>query len=247
MIRTIIIDDEDRGRRTLTTQISKYCPDLEIVGEANGVESGLEVIRNHKPDVVFLDIQMQDGTGFDLLQQIPKVNFAVIFATAYDQYAVQAFKFSATDYLLKPIDPDQLIKAVDKLKTELESQNLNKKLEALISNKNNFEKIALPTFDGIILVKIREIIRCQSESNYTTLFLPKGEKIVVTKTLKDFDEMLSPIGFFRIHQSHLINMAFVNKYIKGDGGAVKMEDGTTLEVARRRKDTFLERLLENNN
>ncbi|MCF8370842.1 MAG: LytTR family DNA-binding domain-containing protein [Bacteroidales bacterium] len=245
MIRTIIIDDEERGRRTLKTQISKYCPELEIVGEANGVQSGLEIIRHEKPDAVFLDIQMQDGTGFDLLEQIPHVNFAIIFATAYDQYAIQAFKFSATDYLLKPIDPDQLIKAVDKLQSELNSHNLSKKLEALFSNKNNFEKIALPTFDGIILVKIKEIIRCQSESNYTTLFLPKGDKIVVTKTLKDFDEMLTPLGFFRIHQSHLINMSFVNKYIKGDGGSVKMEDGTVLEVARRRKDTFLDLLLKN--
>lgn len=245
MIRTIIIDDEERGRRTLKTQIGKYCPELEIVGEANGVQSGLEIIRHEKPDAVFLDIQMQDGTGFDLLEQIPHVNFAIIFATAYDQYAVQAFKFSATDYLLKPIDPDQLIKAVAKLQSELNSHNLSKKLEALFSNKNNFEKIALPTFDGIILVKIKEIIRCQSESNYTTLFLPQGCKIVVTKTLKDFDEMLTPLGFFRIHQSHLINMAFVNKYIKGDGGSVKMEDGTVLEVARRRKDTFLDLLLKN--
>jgi two-component system LytT family response regulator len=245
MIRTIIIDDEERGRRTLKTQINKYCPELEIVGEANGVQSGLEIIRHEKPDVVFLDIQMQDGTGFDLLEQIPQVNFAIIFATAYDQYAVQAFKFSATDYLLKPIDPDHLIKAVEKLQSELNSQSLSKKLEALFSNRNNFEKIALPTFDGIILVKIKQIIRCQSESNYTTLFLPENEKIVVTKTLKDFDEMLTPLGFFRIHQSHLINMAFVNKYIKGDGGSVKMDDGTVLEVARRRKDTFLELLLKN--
>ncbi len=245
MIRTIIIDDEERGRRTLKSQISRYCPELEIVGEANGVNTGLEIVRKEKPDVVFLDIQMQDGTGFDLLEQLHQVNFAVIFATAYDQYAVQAFKFSATDYLLKPIDPDQLINAVDKLKSEIDTQNLNKKLEALFSNRNNFEKIALPTFDGIILVKIKEIIRCQSESNYTTLYLPQGNKIVVTKTLKDFDEMLSPLGFFRIHQSHLINMSFVNKYIKGDGGAVKMEDGTVLEVARRRKDTFLDKLLDN--
>lgn len=245
MIRTIIIDDEERGRQTLKVQISKYCPELEIVGEASGVQAGLEIIRHEKPDAVFLDIQMQDGTGFDLLEKIPIVNFAVVFATAYDQYAIQAFKFSATDYLLKPIDPDQLIKAVAKLQSELNSQSLNKKLEALFSNRNNFEKIALPTFDGIILVKIKEIIRCQSESNYTTLFLPKGDKIVVTKTLKDFDEMLTPLGFFRIHQSHLINMAFVNKYIKGDGGSVKMDDGTVLEVARRRKDTFLDLLLKN--
>ncbi|MEA3444368.1 MAG: LytTR family DNA-binding domain-containing protein [Bacteroidota bacterium] len=244
MIRTIIIDDEERGRRTLISQISKYCPELEIVGEANGVSTGMEIIRHKNPDVVFLDIQMQDGTGFDLLEQLPQVSFAVIFATAYDQYAVQAFKFSATDYLLKPIDPDQLIKAVDKLKNEIDSLNLNKKLEALFSNRKNFEKIALPTFDGIILVKIKEIIRCQSESNYTTLYMPGGSKVVVTKTLKDFDEMLTPIGFFRIHQSHLVNMSFVNKYIKGEGGSVKMEDGTVLEVARRRKDTFLEKLLE---
>jgi two-component system, LytTR family, response regulator len=244
MIRTIIIDDEERGRQTLKNQIERYCPDLTIVAEADGVESGISVIRQENPDVVFLDIQMNDGTGFDLLHRLGKISFSLVFSTAYDQYALQAFKFSATDYLLQPIDPDQLVAAVERIKANHDTKSINQKLEALVSNKSGFEKIALPTLDEIILVKIKDIVHCQSESNYTTIYMPKGEKIVVTKTLKDFDEMLTPFGFFRIHQSHLINMDYVQKYVKGDGGAVIMENGLSIEVARRRKDAFLEQLLK---
>lgn len=242
MIRSVIIDDEEKGRNTLRNFLTKYCNNVSVVAEGDCVKSGLEKISMHNPDLVFLDIQMPDGTGFNLLEQIPEINFKVIFVTAYDQYALKAFKFSAIDYLLKPIDPEKLIEAVKKISDIEDVKSINKKLEVLIGNNNRFEKIALPSIEGIHLVKIKDIIRCESESNYTNIFLSTGKKILVTKTLKEYDEMLTPMHFYRVHQSHLINLSYVEKYHKGEGGFVIMEDGSEIEVARRRKEGFLSEL-----
>ena len=242
MIRSIIIDDEEKGRNTLRNFLKKYCNNVSVVAEGDCVKSGLEQISIHNPDLVFLDIQMPDGTGFNLLEQIQEINFKVIFVTAYDQYALKAFKFSAIDYLLKPIDPEKLIEAVKKISDIEDIKSINKKLEVLIGNNNRFEKIALPSVEGIHLVKIKDIVRCESESNYTNIYFSTGKKILVTKTLKEYDEMLTPMHFYRVHQSHLINLAFVEKYHKGEGGFVIMEDGSEIEVARRRKEGFLSEL-----
>ncbi len=243
MIKAIIIDDEEKSRSSLLNEIKKYCKNVNVVAEAENVKSGLEKIKKFKPELVFLDVQMPDGTGFDLLEKLSEINFNIIFVSAYDQFAIKAFKFSAIDYLLKPVDPDDLVKAVKKITEIVESKTLNEKIKVLLENKNSFEKIALPAFDGVIFVKIKDIIRCESDRNYSIFYLKSKEKILVTRTLKEFDEMLSSQNFYRAHHSHLINLAYVKKYIKGEGGSVIMEDGTEVEVARRRKEGLMSILL----
>lgn len=244
MFKAVIIDDEKNGRITLHNFLKKYCEQVHVVAEADGVKSGVEQVSKYSPDVVFLDVQMQDGTGFDLLEQIPEINFRVIFVTAYDKYAIQAFKYSAMDYLLKPIHPDRLVEAVNKLDKDPGFLELHKKLEVLISNKNSVEKIALPASDGVRLVRIKDMVRCVSDSNYTTIYLHSGEEVIVTKTLKEYEEILSPLNFYRVHKSHLININYVERYIQGEGGYVVMEDGSEVEVSRRRKEEFLAVLLD---
>jgi len=242
MFNTIIVDDESNARNALKKLLLVHCPEIHIVGEASNVSAGVAAIQEHSPDLVFLDVQMPDGTGFDLLQQLPEVKFKVIFASAYDRFAIQAFRFSAIDYLQKPIEPQNLIEACAKLKQPVSFLELNKKLEVLLSNRNSFEKIALPTFEGIIFVKITDITWCESDNNYTNFYLKDGRKILVSKTLKEYDEMLTPFRFFRIHKSHMINLAYLERYRKGEGGSVIMEDGTELEVSRRRKEDFMQAL-----
>ncbi|MCD4664085.1 MAG: LytTR family DNA-binding domain-containing protein [Bacteroidales bacterium] len=239
MYKALIIDDESKARNALKNLLGKHCLNIDVVGEADCVKTGLDKIKGLKPDVIFLDVQMPDGTGFDLLEQVPEIKFKIIFASAYDKFAIRAFKFSAVDYLQKPVEPEQLIEACSKLSGDDKYTEINEKLEVLLSNRNNFEKIALPTIDGIIFVKIKEINRCESDNNYTNIFLNDGERILVSRTLKDYDEMLSPFNFFRIHKSHLINLAYLKRYKKGEGGYVIMEDGSELEVSRRRKEEFL--------
>ncbi|MBI9037106.1 MAG: response regulator transcription factor [Bacteroidales bacterium] len=243
MIKAIIIDDEKKSRSSLLNNINKFCKNINVIAEAENVKSGVEKIVKYKPELVFLDVQMPDGTGFDLLEKLPEINFKIIFVSAYDQFAVKAFKFSAIDYLLKPVDPDDLVNAVKKMTEVVESKILNEKLKVLLENKNSFEKIALPAFDGIIFVKIKDIIRCESDRNYSVFYLRNKEKILVTRTLKEYDEMLSSLNFYRAHHSHLINLAYVKRYIKGEGGSVIMEDGTEVEVARRRKEGLMSLLL----
>ncbi|MCD4663911.1 MAG: LytTR family DNA-binding domain-containing protein [Bacteroidales bacterium] len=239
MIRAIIIDDEEKARKTLSDSLSLYCENVNVIAEADGVKTGLNVIVKNNPDVVFLDIKMTDGSGFDLLELLPSITFEIIFVTASDKYAVKAFQFSAADYILKPIKPQELIRAVGKLKESKGFESINKKLEVLISNKNNFEKIALPALDGLRFVKIEDITRCESDGNYTTIFMNSGEKIIFTKLIKEYEELLSPLTFYRIHKSHIVNFKYIKKYSKGDGGAVIMNDGTKIEVSRRRKDGFV--------
>jgi two-component system LytT family response regulator len=243
MHKAVIIDDEKDGRIALQNFLKKYCKQVSVIGEADGVKSGIEQINKCKPDIVFLDIQMQDGTGFDLLELITEINFKIVFVTAYDEYAVRAFKYSAMDYLLKPIHPDLLVAAVKKLDKDLGVLELHKKIEVLISNKKSVEKLALPSFDGIRLVRINDIVRCVSDNNYTTIYLQNGDKIIVTKTLKEYQEILTHFKFYRVHKSHLINLNFVEKYIQGEGGYVIMEDGSKVDVSRRRKEEFLMVLL----
>jgi two-component system LytT family response regulator len=246
MIKAVIIDDEEESRNTINNILTQYCDYVNIVGQADGVIKGKELILSRQPDIVFLDIQMADGTGFDLLEQLPKVEFRVIFVTAYDQYALKAIKYSALDYILKPIDPRQLIDAVNKFKVlESNFHIMAEQIKTLFGFKSGFEKIALPTSEGLRFVKVDNIIRCESDNNYTNFFLKTGEKILVTKTLKDFEETLSDSNFIRVHQSHLINLTYVERYIKGEGGSVVMSDGSEVEVSRRRKENFLDKMARN--
>jgi two-component system LytT family response regulator len=239
MFKAVIIDDESKARNALNNLIEKHCSNIAVVAEADCVKAGVDIIKEYSPDIVFLDVQMPDGTGFDLLEQLDEIDFKIIFASAYDKFAIQAFRFSAIDYLLKPVEPEMLIEACSKLTGDSKISEINKKLEVLLNNRNSFEKIALPTLDGINFVKIKEIIRCESDNNYTNIFINDGKKYFVSRTLKEFDEMLTHFNFFRIHKSHLINLNYLQKYNKGEGGYVIMEDGSELEVSRRRKEDFI--------
>lgn len=243
-LKVIIIDDEESGRTTLRNFLRDYCPGVEVAAEAEGVVSGIGQIVLNKPDLVFLDIQMQDGTGFDLLEKLPERNFQVVFVTSFNHYAIQAFRFSAADYLLKPVDPDQLIEAVEKARQALSKNEITTKLDVLVSNINKLEKLALPAMDGIRFVRIDDVVRCESDDNYTTVFMKSGEKIVVSKTLKEYERMLEDLQFFRVHKSHLVNLKYVEKYVPGDGGYLILEDGSHVDVSRRKKEQLMELLLK---
>lgn len=240
MIRAIIIDDEQESRNTIRNILHKFCDSIEVVGEAANVSDGYDKIIRLKPELVFLDIQMPDGTGFDLLERLPNIGFRVVFVTAYDQYALKAIKFSALDYILKPVDPQLLIEAVSKLKKpDQDIKTITHQISTLLRNKNGFERITLPTFEGLRFINLKDIIRCEADNNYTHFFLNSGEDILVTKTLKDYEESLSGLDFIRVHQSHLVNIKFIDRYVKGDGGSIIMADGSEVEVSRRRKEDFL--------
>lgn len=240
MIRAIVIDDEQESRNTVINILNNFCKNIQVIAQAENVMEGKMVVEKEKPDVIFLDIQMPDGTGFDLLEKLSDNNFQVIFVTAYDQYALKAIKFSALDYILKPVNPQHLMDAVDKLKTpQTDFGLISKQISTLLRNKNGFERITLPTFEGLRFIILRDIIRCEADNNYTNFYLNSGEKVLVTKTLKEYDECLSGEDFIRVHQSHLVNSKYIDRYIKGDGGTIIMTDGSHVEVSRRRKEDFL--------
>lgn len=241
-ITCVVIDDEPRGRETLINFIGKYCPQLELTGTAEDVASAQVLLENNAPQLVFLDIEMPDGTGFNLLEKLTNIRFKVIFVTAYQEYAIKAFDYSAIDYLLKPINPEQLVKAVDKAIQTNKLDDISEKLEVLLSNTNKVTKIALPSSTGIRFANIKDIVRCESENNYTFVYLEDGSATLVTRTLKEYEEMLKEHGFYRVHKSHLVNLRKISNYIRGEGGQVVLDDGSEIEVARRRKDGLLEAL-----
>lgn len=245
MIRAIIIDDEQESRNTIFNILKNYCSHVTVVAQAANVREGLSVISDLQPNVVFLDIQMPDGSGFDLLASLPEINFQVIFVTAFDQYALKAIRFSALDYILKPVDPQILIEAVNKIQVPaINLETVTHQISTLLRNNNGFERITLPTLEGLKFINIKDIIRCEADNNYTHFFLNSGKKILVTKTLKEYDESLSGLDFIRVHQSHLVNVKFVDRYIKGEGGVIVMADGSEVEVSRRRKEGFLNKMME---
>ena len=236
MIKAVIIDDIQEAITVLTSDLQTYCKNIEVIGSANGVVSGAKIIKELKPDLIFLDIQMPDGTGFDLLEIIGEADFKLIFTTASDEFAVKAFKFSAIDYLLKPIDPDDLMKAVEKVEHQ---HNPTSRLELLKGNLENQKKIALNTVDKIHIVQIEDVIRLESDVNYTRFYFKDGSKLMVTKTLKEFDKMLSDHSFIRIHQSHLVNTNFIKEYTKQDGKLV-LKNGDKISVSSRKKSTLMD-------
>lgn len=240
-IKTIIIDDELSARQTLRSIIEKFVPDITIVAEADSIETAINVIRNNKKDLVFLDIEMPFGNSFDILTQLEKIDFEIVFITAHDQYAIDAFKFSAIDYLLKPVKINELKMAVEKFKKRGRQKQSNDELiRVLIDNLNNTNhKLVLPTATGFNIEKIENIIRCEADRNYTRFIFVDGKQILVSKTLKEFDELLSKQGFFRIHQSYLVNLNHIAKYFKGQGGEIEMTDKTIIPVARAKKEMFL--------
>ncbi len=232
------------ARELITSLIVKHCRQIDIVGAADSVKSGIQVIKQSKPDIVLLDIQMHDGTGFDLLRKLHPVNFQVIFITAYEEHALKAFKFSALDYLLKPINSNELITAIQKAENVLTSVNSSQNLDVFQTNYSNHskeaKKIILKTIDSIYAVNIKDIVRCESEANYTRFFLNDARKILISKPLKEYDELLSEFGFFRTHQSHLINLDYFEQFKKTDGGLAIMKDNSEIPVSSRKKDLFLQ-------
>ena len=247
MIKAIIIDDEQHCIDRLQKLMQQHCSsEVQVMGSFSSFEQGLKAIRSLEPSLVFLDVELQDRKAFELLQQLGKINFGIIFTTAHQQYAVQAFKFSALDYLLKPIDPDDLIRAVLKVTDKYSKEEMSSKLDALFHNLKSIQgvtkKISVPTINGFSLIDVSDIIRCQSDVNYTTIFLKDKQKIIVARTLKEFEELLSNYNFYRVHNSHLVNLHYIKNYNKGKGGFISMTDNSTVEVSTRRKDEFLKRL-----
>ncbi len=239
MFKTIIVDDENKGRRSLQRLLELLQAPVEIVDTAATVGEAVSKIDALKPELVFLDIMLQQGTGFDVLEKISHKNFHLIFVTAYDQYALKAFRYSAIDYLTKPLDPDLLEESLLRLTEKPGEQELSPKLEALKDNQKSLDKLALHDAQGIQLVRVRDILYCTSHNNYTEFHLVDQKPIVVSRTLKEFDELLGQNGFFRVHQSYLININRITQYLKQDGGYVKMEDGTLIGVSRRKKEELL--------
>ena len=245
MIKCIVIDDEIKSCESLRILIEEFCENAEVVAQCQNVNDGINAIESLKPDVVFLDIQLQRETGFDLLSRIKTIEFELIFTTAHAEYAVKAFKFSAIDYLLKPVNIDELRNALDKVSKKL-NHNISERLEQLIYNLKPAAiqkyKLALPTNDGLVFVKVEDIIYCEADSNYTQIHLINEKKYLVSRTLKEYEEMLTDQDFFRIHNSFLINLNLIKNYIRGEGGYVVMSNGKSLDVSKRKKESFLARI-----
>lgn len=239
-MRTVIIEDEEQAISALKAEIQYHCPEIEIVGIAQSVSEGVAKIRQLEPSLVFLDIQLSDGLGFDILDMVNEKQFSVIFTTAYSQYAITAIKFSALDYLLKPIDGGELKLAVQKA-LQTSGREQQQKIETFVQNQLHFskKKIALPTSDGISIFDLESIIRCSSEGNYTCLYFTSGKKMLFAKTLKEFEEMLGQSGFERVHHSHIINLDHLSSYTNKDGGYVILSDKSTVPVSQRKKAQLL--------
>ena len=246
MIKAIIIDDEPYCCEILAAMLESDCPEIEVISICNNGAEGLTAVKRESPDLVFLDVEMPKMNGFEMLEQLPSINFHLIFTTSYDQYALKAIRFSAIDYLLKPIDREELKAAVQKVKDRFQipvPQQLEILLQKFKQPSNPVNKIALPTMEGLQMIPIETIISCESDDNYTTLKLKHGKKLLVTRSLKDIEESLEQHSFIRVHRSYLVNLNEIEKYIKGEGGYLMMSDGATIDVARNKKEVLLKKLL----
>jgi two-component system LytT family response regulator len=245
MIKAVIIDDEINNQELISNLLKSYTENVQVVGLANSVESAYQAINEHHPDLIFLDIQMPDGTGFDLLKKFDKINFKIIFVTAHQEFAIEAFKYSALDYLLKPLSPANLLAAVKKVEETMGSDELNMKLKILLNNIaepiKNKKKIVLKTMERIYSVDLDDIIRFESDGGYTKVYLTDGKRIMVSKTMKEYDDLLLDAGFLRVHHSHLINMNHLFCFEKAEGHVV-MKDDSIVPVSNRKKDQLLELL-----
>jgi two-component system, LytTR family, response regulator len=248
-MRAILIDDEPIGIRTVKKLLELNCPEVEVVATCTDAESGKQKIDQLKPDVIFLDIQMPEKNGLDMLAEIPERNFEVIFVTAHNEYILQALQFSAVDYLMKPVDEDRIVEAVHRVKKRLFKEKVPDATETFIHNMTKAVspsdmRLCLPTLKGFTILKLDEIIYCEAQRSYTVFYLVQGKNIMVSKPLFDYDELLAGTTFFRIHKSFLVNLVHVREYLRGDGGTVIMSNNMELEVSRRKKDQFLSRIKE---
>ena len=247
MIKAVIVEDELNGLNNLKNLLGKYCEEVQVVGDAQSIATGLELLSPpaQQPDVAFLDINLPDGTVFQLLNQLKdQINFDIIFVTAYEKFAVKACQYSSIGFIIKPIDPDELKDAVNRIRSG-RSNKITQRLELFSQHYNNpnaFEKMSISALDGIYFVNIKDIIRCEAEDNYTHIHLKDGSKITASKTIKAYEDMLSSVNFYRVHKSHLINLNYMQKFVKGDGGYLVMDDGKRIEVSRRRRPAFMEQM-----
>lgn len=242
MITAIIIDDERKGRNALKKKLMDYCPQVAVLGEAENGDEGLKLIELHDPVIVFLDIEMPMMNGFEMLHHLPTKKFHLIFTTAYDQYAIKAIKYAAFDYLLKPIDIEELQITIKKAEQQVALNTTAERLETLthhLAGKNLMQKIAIPTMEGLLFFNLADIVYLESESNYTTLHFVNHPKLVASRTLRDFEELLPSDMFFRTHNSYIINLNYIKRYLKGDGGQIEMQNGHFVDVSRRKKEEFI--------
>lgn len=243
MIKAIIIDDEKHCLKTLDLLLTEYCPDVQVMDKCSDAEAGLKAIKKHKPELVFLDIEMPHMNGFEMLEQFSEVSFSVIFTTGYDQYGIKAFRFSALDYLLKPVEPKELIAAVHKVQTRKrlpETEQFQILLHKMENKETVFPKIPVPTIDGFELIPVEQILFCKADDNYTYFHLKNKRKIIACRQLKEVEEQLQDFNFFiRIHHSYIVNLNEVSRYVRGEGGHIVLNDGTPISVSKSRKDMLL--------
>jgi two-component system, LytTR family, response regulator len=244
-LKAVIVDDEVASRATLANYIGKYCPDVVVAGFADSVKTGLQAIREHNPDILFLDVEMPFGNAFDLLEQAGEVSFETVFVTAFSHYAMKAVNFSASYYILKPIDIDELINAVEKIKISREKNKNSFHTKILIENlqtaNKQLQKIVLPQMEGFEVIQVKDIIRCQANDNFTDFYFLNGRKTLICRTLKFYESILTDFDFLRVHKSHLINLQHVKKYLKGKGGQVVMADDSVVDVSPNKKQELLDR------
>jgi len=246
MIRVVVIDDESKSREMIREILKLYCSGVEVVAEGDSVNSGIAAIQEFEPDLVLLDIKMPDGTGFDLLRKTMPVSFHLIFITAYEEYAIKAFKYNAIDYLTKPIDPTELKESIEKASKTIDNENLNVRLKKLLEDymrpvQPEIGKIVLKTADTIHVVDVEKIVRCESDRNYTAFYMEDNEKILISKSIKEFVDFLEERNFFRLHHSHIINLKFLRKFKKEDSVCI-LSDGSEIPVSHRRREELMKLL-----
>lgn len=246
VIKAVIIEDEAAGLQNLQNLLAENCRNIEVIGTAGSIKEAYQLMSNpnFKPDVAFLDISLPDGLVFQLLQRLRPLEFDIIFVTAYEDHAIKACEYSSIGYVMKPIDPDHLVEAVERLKSKT-TREADKRLDIFqnyINNPNAFTKMSISALDGIYFINIKDIVRFEAEDNYTHIFINTGERITASKTIKAYEDMLGPFNFYRVHKRHVINLNFMRKFVKGDGGYLIMDDEIKIEVSRRRRPAFMERM-----
>ncbi|MEO1263690.1 MAG: LytTR family DNA-binding domain-containing protein [Bacteroidota bacterium] len=247
VINAIILEDEIRSMNNLKNLLESHCPEVNVIGDAYNIERGLAMFNDpaFKPDLAFLDISLPDGLVFRMLDQLRPINFEIIFITAYNEHAIKACEYSSIGYILKPIDPDELVQAVSRVRVSEGKKKMDQRLEIFnkqLNNTNAFEKMSISAIDGIYFVNIRDIVRFEAEDNYTHIFLESGDRITASRTIKAYEDMLQSMNFYRVHKRHVINLNYMRKFIKGDGGYLVMDDGKKIEVSRRRRPAFMEQM-----